>query len=1165
MTNEDDPVIRSSDGYWEHFRSSEAPPYAITGKYLFFSPERDRLVGVVEDAIKTAGFHRGKVSCTETVKADEDHALCLYYSDDSRKRELASTFGKRPGIRYRYWKSDKATRAGEYSEEFLSRLSPEDHDYFLRETTLATPTGTGMTDTFFSAPILNSPYEYPEHFWELDDAGQPTGVKKDGRRPASFITPVPAPKKQGGKGQKELKLDARDTDHQRYDPRPIINELRIQVDRWRALKDPAQWHVTPETARLLQHWRREQKEWQGIRPFFCQVEAVETAIWLTEVAPQIGKDGQRFLNHLKAVNDEAIGGDDDRLLSRLALKLATGAGKTAVMAMLIAWQTINAVRHPGSKRFTRGFLIVTPGVTIKDRLRLLQPNHPDAYYSQRELVPADLVRELEKAKIVITNYHSFKHRETMPLAKGTRGLLEGHGPPISTLESEGQMLKRVCPELMAMKGVMVMNDEAHHCYREKPADPEEVKLKGDDLKEAKANEEAARLWISGLEAVNRTLGVKQVLDLSATPFFLSGSGYAEGTLFPWTMSDFSLMDAIESGIVKLPRVPVADNISEAEAPIYRDLWKHIGKLMPKKGRGKNAELDPHKIPVPLQTALDALYGHYAKTFELWQEKGIEVPPCFIVVCNNTATSKLVYDYISGFDRTDKSGNITLVPGRLPLFRNHDEHGSALARPRTILVDSMQLESGEALDDNFRKAAATEIAQFHAERRRREGSGIADAPDHEVLREVMNTVGKPEKLGEQVRCVVSVAMLTEGWDANTVTHVLGIRAFGTQLLCEQVIGRALRRQSYELNEQQLFNVEYADVLGIPFDFTAKPVVAEPQPPRQTVQVKAMPDRAALEIRFPRVEGYRVELPEERLEATFTEDSTLVLTPALVGPTKTTNQGIIGEAANLSLERLKDERRSTILFHLTKHLLLTKFPDESGTPRLHLFGQLKAIAREWMDTHLECVGGTYPAQLIYQDLADRACERIANGIVRRYVGEKPIVALLDPFNPRGSTSHVNFNTSRSRYRTSAEKCHVNWAVLDSSWEGEFCRAVEEHPAVHSYVKNHSLGFEVPYRLGSVAKRYRPDFIVRVDDGHGPDDLLNLVVEIKGRRGEDAKDKAATLRTYWVPAVNHMAEYGRWAAAEFTEQWTIETDLGDTIEAEIARIIDEAVAVPTGSGTA
>ena len=295
---------------------------------------------------------------------------------------------------------------------------------------------------------------------------------------------------------------------------------------------------------------------------------------------------------------------------------------------------------------------------------------------------------------------------------------------------------------------------------------------------------------------------------------------------------------------------------------------HPQARCPRRAAARPEILDPLSLPAELQTALEALYGHYEKTFNLWTEDGIRVPPCFIVVCNNTSTSKLVYDYISGFHRENEDGTTTLENGRLALFRNFDEHGNPLARPHTLLIDSEQLESGEALDDNFRDMAADEIERFRREIIERTG----DSPrrrksitDQELLREVMNTVGKEGRLGGSIRCVVSVSMLTEGWDANTVTHVLGVRAFGTQLLCEQVIGRALRRQSYDLNEEGLFNVEYADVLGIPFDFTAKPVVAPPQPPRETIQVKAVrPERDALEIRFPRVAGYRVELPEERLD-------------------------------------------------------------------------------------------------------------------------------------------------------------------------------------------------------------------------------------------------------------------------------------------------------------
>ena len=457
------------------------------------------------------------------------------------------------------------------------------------------------------------------------------------------------------------------------------------------------------------------------------------------------------------------------------------------------------------------------------------------------------------------------------------------------------------------------------------------------------------------------------------------------------MSDFSLMDAIECGIVKLPRVPVAENIPGNEMPVYRNLWENIRKEMPKKGRGQGGELDPLKLPTRLQTALEALYGHYEKTFRLWEEGGIRVPPCFIIVCQNTAISKLVYDFISGFQRKNEDGTTTLEQGRLPLFRNFDETtGNPLARPNTLLIDSEQLEAGDALDDKFRGMAADEIARFRREIIERTGDTRAadNISDQELLREVMNTVGKHGQLGGSIRCVVSVSMLTEGWDANTVTHILGIRAFGTQLLCEQVIGRALRRQSYDLNEEDLFNIEYADIFGIPFDFTAKPVIAPPQPPRETVQVKAVrPERDGLEIRFPRVEGYRVELPEERLTATFSDDSILELSPDLVGPSITRNSGIIGEGVDLNLEHLGDMRPSTLLFHVTQRLLYTKWRDPGEEPKLYLFGQLKRITKQWLDTCLVCKGGTYPAQLMYQELADMACNRITAGITNALEDHRP----------------------------------------------------------------------------------------------------------------------------------------------------------------------------------
>jgi type III restriction enzyme len=1031
-----------------------------------------------------------------------------------------------------------------------------------------------MSEEFFSNPILNSPYEYPGRHWELDSNKQPTKKIVESRRRVDFVTPIPRPKKQKGQAEQEKLFHGLGEGaevsgkNQEYAHADTINKIRTKVDLWRAVKDPNQWQVSPETARLLQHWRHHQ--FQGVRPFFCQVEAAETAIWLTEVAPH-SKEGREILKHLETVNEEANPG-----ILRLALKMATGSGKTTVMAMLIAWQTVNAVRRPNSKTFTRGFLVITPGLTIKDRLRVIDPSDPDNYYRNRELIPNDMIPDVERAKIVVTNYHAFKRRERIEVAAGTRAMLKGRGSEakdIESLETEGQMIQRVMSPLMGMKNIMVINDEAHHCYRLNPkfsiaadlTDQAFVDLTGQDKTEAKKEaakkNSAARLWISGIEAVSRALGVQKVIDLSATPFFLRGSGYAEGTLFPWVMSDFSLMDAIECGIVKLPRLPVADDIPEATVPIYRNLWDHIGKKMPKKGRGANQQLDPLSLPTELQSALDALYGHYKETYEVWKKAGIRVPPCFIVVCNNCATSKLVYDYISGFWQKNEDGTEKLVPGRLELFRNYDQHDEPFARPNTILIDSEQLDSGEALDDTFQNAATEEIEAFRRDIIKRSGDPHAaeKITDQQLLREVMNTVGKYGKLGESVRCVVSVSMLTEGWDTNTVTHILGVRAFGTPLLCEQVVGRALRRQSYDLNEDNKFNVEYADVLGIPFDFTAKPAIGSVTTPRETINVKAIhPERDKCEITFPRVQGYRVELPETHLSAKFDENSVLELTPDLVGPTRTLNEGIIGASVTLGLTHLDQVRRSTLLVELAKRLLYTKWRDADEVPKMSLFNQLHRITREWLETCLHCKGGTYPAQLLYQELADMACEKITQSITASLRGTMPIKAILDPYNPVGTTMYVNFNTSKeSRWETNSNKCHVNWAILDSDWEGEFCRVAECHPKVLAYVKNQGMGFEIPYKYGSTSRMYRPDYIVLVDDGKGKEDPLQIVVEIKGLRGEDAKDKANTMNNFWVPGVNQLKSFGRWAFLEFQDVWEMENQFNFAVEAAFQKMLDVAIA--------
>ena len=904
--------------------------------------------------------------------------------------------------------------------------------------------------------------------------------------------------------------------------------------------NPADWGVTPITQRLLQYWRGH--NFESVRPFFCQVEAIETAIWLTEVAPK-QKQHAHLWKHIQAANEAA-----NPELMRIALKLATGAGKTTVMAMLVAWQTLNAVRSPASNLFTRAFLIVTPGITIRDRLQILLPSHPDNYYAKRELVPADMLLDIGRAKIVLTNYHAFKRRETLELSKVGKALLQGRGEPIQTTETEGAMLKRACGELLGFKHVVVINDEAHHCYRERPGGDAETPVAAEEKEEAKRNAEAARLWISGLEALKAKVGVRTVFDLSATPFFLRGSGYREGTLFPWTVCDFSLMDAIECGIVKLPRIPVADNAVTGDMPIYRDLWEYIGKRMPKKGSAKSGDLDPlaATFPAELQTALYALYSHYEKTFEAWRRAGLETPPVFIVVCNNTATSKLVCEWISGFERKDEDGEMRFRhAGYLPLFRNYDEHGNRLTRFNTLLVDSEALESGEALDASYRDLMGSEIDQFKRELIERTGDQQAgDAlTDTDILREAMNTVGRKGRLGEQIRCVVSVSMLTEGWDANTVTHIMGVRAFGTQLLCEQVVGRGLRRQSYDLNKDGLFNVEYADILGIPFNFTAAPVVAPVTKPAKTTRVQALKERSALEITFPRVEGYRYDLPEERITAEFTDDSRFELNPGNVGPCVVRNEGIVGEGVELTPQVLEDKRPSELSFHLAKRLLYTRYRDPGEDPPMHLFGDLQRVCRRWLNEGYLVTKGVPTGAILYTELADNAAELIFMACQRADQGQKRIKAILDAYNASGSTRVVAFNTTKGVWTTAPDKSHVSHVVLDSDWEAELARVLESHPRVLSYVKNQGMQFEVPYRDGA-ARRYVPDFIVRIDDGR--DEPLNLIIETKGFRGEDAQLKAETMKTLWVPGVNNLGAYGRWAFAEFTDVYAIQDAFGRLVDA-------------------
>ncbi len=977
-----------------------------------------------------------------------------------------------------------------------------------------------MSQVVIENPIINSPFTEPTRHFRFTDEGI-TNEAVDGRRTSSYFVPIAKPKK---KGAKQLQFETEWT-QDRIEENKLVNDIRRRVAMWRK---GGYVGVTPTTARLIAYWNDPTRE---KKLFFCQNEALETAIYIAEVSKKYGDAW--IENAVREANDTSNPG-----LPRMAFKMATGSGKTVVMAMLIAWHTLNKHANPQDARFSDTFLIITPGITIRDRLRVLLPNDPENYYRQRDIVPAQLQAQLIQAKILITNFHALQLREKVAAGKVTKSIL-ANGQPNQFTETPDQMVRRVCRELSTKKNIVVFNDEAHHCYRRKPDAGDET-LSGDDRIEAKKREEDARVWISGIEAIKAKIGTKVIYDLSATPFFLRGSGYSEGTLFPWVVSDFSLIDAIEAGIVKVPRVPVADDSMTGAQPTYRDLWLRIREHLPKKGRKTDRLGGEPNLPVELQGALHSLYSNYEKYYRLWEEnaearaRGI-TPPVFIVVCNNTNVSKLVFDYIVGWEK--QIGEQTIVQaGQLPIFRNDDGQGAWLHRPSTILVDSQQLESGESMSDDFKKIAAREIDEFKADYRARFPGRDADSlTDEDLLREVMNTVGKAGKLGEHIKCVVSVSMLTEGWDANTVTHILGVRAFGTQLLCEQVVGRALRRMSYAAKDGGHFDPEYAEVYGVPFSFIpCSGATKEPKPGPLPTHVRALESRIACQITFPRLLGYRYDVAGERLTAVFTAESRRPLSTADI-PTKTENAPIVGESSIHTLDDLKRRRPNEVAFLLAKLTLERYFRDDDGNDKPWLFPQILCIAKRWLAECVTLKDNTFPQLLLLIEFAHDAADRIYKAIVASTDGTAALKPILRPYDSFGSTRYVDFDTTRSVYATLENKCHISHVVADTdTWEQKMAEALEDMPEVIRYVKNHNLGFTIPYTMNGEEKNYIPDFIACIDDSHGQNDLLNLIVEVTGEKKKDKAAKVATARTLWVPAINNHGGFGRWAFIEVSDPW-------------------------------
>ena len=685
-------------------------------------------------------------------------------------------------------------------------------------------------------PILCSPYAEPSEYW-LYDSGTGIASRTPGRRPAGhwFRNESTSQTQQG-------RLFAEEN----WEELPYVNSLREDVKRWR---DSGYRNATNTTRSLLRHWRREDTI---RRLFFCQIEAVETIIYLIEIrkggkrtgfAPRFSDDG--FLRLMDTPLDPKL-----PPLTRMGCKMATGSGKTVVMAMLIAWAFCNRGQMPTDERFPSAALMVCPNLTIRERLQVLRPDNPANYYSEFDLVPTQMRRFLQSGKVLITNWHQF-----LPESEHADG---GKSYPVVNKgpESEDSFSRRVLGDLYDRSPIMVFNDEGHHAYR--PRDFEAKDLSPEEIREANVLNNEATVWVQGLDRINVACGVKFCVDLSATPFYLKGSGHAEGEPFPWLVSDFSLVDAIESGIVKIPRLPVDDTTGRPEPRFFR-LWKTIveelqpGQRLP----GRSRKPKPEAIWEKAEPALQTLAGQYKERFEYIEEGSPgqdKTPPALIIVCDNTDIAELFFQNISGETKVPAVGDVgesSRRKRRKPqlktaygdgqvfpeLFSNRD------GQIRTLRIDSKLLAEAE--------------------------SGKATQNQAEQLRKIVDSVGKAGEPGEQVRCVVSVQMLSEGWDANNVTHILGLRAFESQLLCEQVVGRGLRRMDYTPDpETGMLTEEYVDVYGIPFSvipFKGRPKGGKAPEDKPKHHVHALPERKQLEIRFPVVEGYTFDLKKNLVKA------------------------------------------------------------------------------------------------------------------------------------------------------------------------------------------------------------------------------------------------------------------------------------------------------------
>jgi len=1010
-------------------------------------------------------------------------------------------------------------------------------------------------------PILNSPYDDPElHYATIAD-----GVEKGaldytrivkGRRVFVPDTEGVLPTRQSSKQESAFEVNDFAAEYGTH----LVNLCRKEVEQWRKANYPNTTRITKE---LLNFWFNNPERGATKKLFFAQREAIETAVWLNEVAEK-SNAGQYIVSILKK-GQSSVSTDSLDILPRIAFKMATGTGKTVVMACLICYHYFNRQEYRNDTRFADYFLIVAPGITIKSRLSVLfvdtknkNPNDIEDYYRIRYLIPPSMEHRLENlnARLIITNYHTFEPK----ILQGNKrspfdGKVDINGKKNDTGNKEdfSQIVKRTLGKFKIGSRLLILNDEAHHCYLPKS------NKKTDDNEEADENERAA-VWFNGVREIAQRFKVQSVYDLSATPYYLSGSGYTPYSLFPWVVSDFGLIEAIESGLVKIPFLPESDNTQELTMPVLRNLYDHVKDQLPRKGqktRKKEATKDGNKLkesrpqlPSLVKGALDQFYNHYVEYFNGIRNNNevktniFSAPPVFIAVCNNTSVSKEVYKYIAGYEYKNEDGTTETVSGVKDLFSNYDTvTRKPLKRPPTLLIDSDALENSNQIDDDFKKIFASEIEEFKKDYARLHGQGsVENISDAEILREVVNTVGQKGKLGAHIRCVVSVSMLTEGWDANTVTHIMGLRAFGSQLLCEQVAGRALRRMNYFLQGYdkdgnptddkrkiviEKFPPEYAHIIGVPFKmFKGGKTAPPPRPSEDLHHIKALPERQEkMEIIFPNIVGYRKENRDGIINYDFSAIENYEFDGSKF-PTETTMASPISASEEvLQVKTVLEKRDQELVYIFTKELIKYHFSDDEGNLYFQKFNKLTSIVKEWYNEKVRLlnISDQRYKRLLYFEDWKKIADHIARGINTQLNTIEHIRPILNYYNKMGSTKYTSGNTIKDVYPT--RKSHVNYVVMDSDWEGICAKTLEEIPNVQCYVKNQFLGLTIPYTKDGQERLYYPDFVARVQTTEGV--VKNLIIEITGM-SKDKAEKKWFVENMWLPAANSVKEkydYPEW----------------------------------------